>query len=161
MSTASAERGDCSRRIRRLAEPRRRACTKPPIRSCSRGTSLLETVAAIGVTALVLGGAAEQARAACTLVREARAITRALTSARNVLDVALATPCAPVQNAGAVCAHDLRCALSASETGRRDTASGAIVLVRLVVEVTRASDGFEQRTLARVVGLGARPEVCS
>jgi hypothetical protein len=125
------------------------------------GTSLLETVAAIAVTALVLGDAAEQARTACTIVREASAITIALTSARNVLDLAIATPCAPVQNATAVCGATSRCTIMGSEVGRRTTVSGVIVLVRLSVEVTRASDAIEEPRLARLVGIAARPAVCS
>jgi hypothetical protein len=132
---------------------------RSPKRPC--GASLLEAVAAIAVMALLLGDAAEQARIACRTIREAESITKALTSARNVLDLALATPCAPIQSAAAACDAGSHCTISASEAGRRNTASGALVLVRVVVEVTKASEAIAEPRLARLVGVIARPEVCS
>jgi len=134
--------------------------TKHPSHPANRGTSLLETILALGVSALVLGGASEHARAACATAREARAITSALTSARNVLDTALATPCVPVQNALGVCGHDVLCTITANEIGRRAAPSGTIVLVRLVVDVKTATESLDERRLARVAGVAARPEVC-
>jgi hypothetical protein len=148
-------------RVDRITPRRRRANERLQAPRVDRGASLLETVVAIGVTGLVLGVAADQARTACTVVREARAVTAALTSARNVMDLALATPCAPVQNAVALCGQELRCTITANEAGRRDTANGVIVLVRLVVEVTRVADGLDERRLARLASVAARPETCS
>lgn len=126
-----------------------------------RGSSLLETIAATVVAILLLGGAAEQARSACATVRDARTVTSALTAARNVLDIALATPCASVETATSACTTGLRCTIASREVGRRTGEAGTVILLHLTVDVSTESGGLDAERLARLVGVAARPEVCA
>jgi hypothetical protein len=125
-----------------------------------RGSSLLEAMAASAISLLVLGAAAEHARAVCAMLAETRATSDAMTAARNVLDQALATPCAALQSALSACAGDFDCTLAGREVGRRTEAAGTLVLTRLAVEVRKHGSALDSAVLARLVSIGARPETC-
>ena len=63
---------------------------------------MLEAVFAVSLGSIVLAGAGEQARMACAMLGEARRIAAATTAARNVLDAALAAPCATQSSASEI-----------------------------------------------------------
>jgi hypothetical protein len=129
-------------------------------RSPQSGSSILEAVAALGTAAVLLGGAAgEGARTSKGLV-EARALARALTLGRNVLDRALAAPCAPASFAAAACEEPFRCNVAAETLELRAGAQGNVFVVRLRAEVVAGEAGLDERSLVRLTTVGTRPEAC-
>jgi hypothetical protein len=113
------------------------------------------------LSSLALAGASTQAGAACTLLREARDVAAATTSARNVIETFLAAPCASAASALAACSPALRCALSSREIVRRTTAAGVLVIVHVEVTVQPPADSGDDRTLVRAASAAARPEACA
>jgi len=125
-----------------------------------RGSSLLEAVVALAVAAAILASAATQGLRSAEVVVEAHSASRALTLARNVLDRALAAPCAPATYAAAICADPYRCTVAAQTLGQRARPGGTVSIARLTTEVFVRRDGAEERQLVRLVSVGAQPLVC-
>ena len=125
-----------------------------------RGSSLLEAVGALAVAAAILASAATQGLQSASAVIEARSASRALTLARNILDRALAAPCAPASYAAAICADPYRCTVAAQTLGQRARPGGTVSIARLTTEVFVRRDGAEERQLVRLVSVGAQPLVC-
>jgi hypothetical protein len=120
---------------------------------------MLEAVLAVAVGSTVLAGAGQQARVACATLREARQAAAATTVARNVMDAALAAPCAPPETALARCAPSLHCALSTREISRRVGGEGVIVVAHF--EVTVQASLLDEHALVRIAGASARPQGCA
>jgi hypothetical protein len=96
-----------------------------------RGTSLLDAIAATSV-ALTLGAATTDLVAGARTLAVIAMRERALTAARNRLELAIATPCAPA----AFCGEGLDCGLTTESL--HTLAAG---LERATVRVTFDADG--------------------
>jgi hypothetical protein len=131
------------------------------VRRAERGSSLLEAVAALAAAALILGRAATQGMQSASMIHEARSASKAITLGRNVLDRALAAPCAAAGYAAAVCADPYRCTVAAEPLGQRVRPDGTVTIARLTVEVLLHRDGAEDRRLVRLATVGARPLACA
>jgi hypothetical protein len=136
-------------------------CARTRARPRARGSSILEAVAALGTAALLLGGAASTGLNSSRALSEARSIARGLSLGRNVLDRALAAPCAPAGFAAAVCQEPFRCSVAAETLGMRAGAQGDVLVVRLRAEVAVLQEGGDERSIARLATIGTRPASCS
>jgi type II secretory pathway component PulJ len=130
-------------------------------RARQRGSSLLEALVALAVSALLLQSAADGALSAARRLGEARALGQALTLARNVLDRALAAPCAPAGFAADECEEPFRCTLENDVLGQRAGAQGAVSILRLRAQVFARDEEGGERSLARLATVGAIPHACA
>jgi hypothetical protein len=122
---------------------------------------MLEGVAALGTAALLLGSAANEGLRCSRTLADARALARALTLGRNVLDRALAAPCAPAGFAADACEEPFRCAVASEMLGVRTGAHGNVFVVSLHAEVFTGEAGVDERRLVRLATVGTRPESCT
>ena len=119
------------------------------------GSSLLEVVAAVALASLFAAAASDQARSALAVLADVRMRDRALTSARNLLEAEIGTPCAAIGRV-ADCPADLTCERVATVVTTLASAPGT--LVRITARVAaRSSPGVELAALSLIV---RRPAAC-
>ena len=132
-----------------------------PAKAAQRGSAMLEGVAALGVAAMLLGGAASEGASSSRALADARSLAHALTLARNVLDRALAAPCASAAFATDACEQPFRCTVGAETLGMRAGATGNVLVVRLRAEILAGEAGIDEHALVRLATVAARPANCS
>ena len=111
-----------------------------------RGSGLLDAIAATAIGLLVAHAASDTVAAVRSLAATGER-DRRLVTARNLLEHALAVPCAPA----AACPSDMNCAVSTEQL-----AGGTPALVRVRVSVSPAGDSATAVTL-----VGVRSEACA